>query len=104
MDHGGSRQIAIEEHCKNCYGSTNASQCPFCDCGFFPFRPGANDPGAVQRRPGDVPSVEEYEAMIEAADPDGTKRAKRIECMQATLARQAGMESDADSDDDDLDV
>lgn len=76
MDYENSRSTAIEEKCRDCMQERNCSQCTSPECSLFPYRPGADDSDATQRRPGiDVPSREHYLELIQAQDPDGKKSA-----------------------------
>ena len=90
MDHGNSPTTAIKEFCRGCMCQRNVADCPSRRCPLFVYRPGANDEGAVQRRPEDVPSAEEYERMLQARDPDGSK---------ANAARERFARKREDSDD-----
>lgn len=76
MDYEKSKTTAIEEFCRNCFQASNCASCTSRNCALFPYRPGANDPDAVQRRPGyDVPTLEQYQELLRAKDPDGAKAA-----------------------------
>lgn len=93
MDHGNSPTTAIKEFCRGCMCQRNTADCPSTRCPLFMFRPGAKDEGAVQRKPSDVPTVQEYEAMLRARDPDGTKAAAARERF-----KRVSDEDDSDSD------
>lgn len=95
MDHGNSATTAIKEFCRGCMCQRNVADCPSTRYPLFVYRPGANDTGAVQRKPGDVPTVEEYEAMLKARDPEGVKAAAARERFKKA--------KEGEGDDDDTD-
>ncbi len=72
-DHGSSRASAIHLNCRECIQASSAADCPATTCFLFPFRPGADSEGARQRKPGDVPTREQYAEMLRLRDPDGVK-------------------------------
>lgn len=92
MDYENSRSVAIEEKCRDCMQERNCSQCTSPECPLFPYRPGADDPNATQRRPGiDVPAREHYLELIKAQDPDGRKAtAARERMSQYWAGAEAG--------------
>jgi len=75
-DHGSSRASAIHLNCRECIQAVSAADCPTTTCFLFPFRPGADSEGSRQRKPGDVPSREQYEEILRLRDPDGAKAAE----------------------------
>ena len=97
MDYDGSKTTAIVEFCRGCM-VTNGSvaDCTSVRCALFPFRPGADAPDAVVRKPGiDVPSREWYEEELRKRDPDGTKADAARERFAASRKQSAeGVEED----------
>ena len=100
IDAGRSPTGAIEEMCRECMSQVDCSDCTDTPCWLFPYRPGADKPGAVQRAVGDVPSQEEYEAMRKALDPDGSKTEAMRERFEAARAARNQGSAQGSSDDD----
>lgn len=99
-DHGESHASRIRLHCKECIQQASAADCPDRGCFLFPSRPGADTDGATVRLVEDVPTVAEYEAMIRAKDPDGSKgeaARARINAMWAERGKEK-VESPDDED------
>ena len=99
MDYENSRSTAIEEKCRDCMQERNCSQCTSPECPLFPYRPGADDPNATQRRPGiDVPAREHYLELIKALDPDGKKATaarERMSLYRTGAVAEAGAGAEA---------
>ena len=90
LDYANSVTLAAKEFCRQCMQARNCSDCPSRSCPLFPYRPGADDKEALQRRPGvDVPTKEWYEEQIRLKDPDGSKAAVVRE--RFALARAANV-------------
>lgn len=96
IDAGNSPTSAIELKCRECSGDNHPRECPGYSCPLFPYRPGADDDGANQRRAGDVPTEEQYRELLRLADPDGLKA-------QAFRERVQGARASASVVDDELD-
>lgn len=86
VDYGKSRSSAINLFCRACIQAASAAQCPSVNCPLFLFRPGADSPDAKQRKPGDVPSQEQYEEWLRLRDPDGSKADAARERFMRTMA------------------
>lgn len=72
-DHENSLAARVKLFCRECMTQASCPDCPDPGCFLFPSRPGHDRDGATTRPDGCVPSVEEYEAMRQARDPDGLK-------------------------------
>lgn len=99
-DHGESHASRIRLHCKECIQHASAANCPDRGCFLFPSRPGADAGGATVRLPSDVPTVAEYETMIRAKDPEGSKgEAARVRINAMWAERGKGKSESVEDED-----
>lgn len=95
IDSGSSPTAAISLFCRTCSGDNHPRECTGYTCPLFAYRPGAEDESATKRRPGDVPTDEQYRELQRLADPDG-KKAQAIR--ERFAASREGKASDGEDD------
>ena len=94
IDSGSSPTAAIALFCRTCIGDNHPRDCTGYTCPLFSYRPGADDENANKRRPGDVPTEEQYRELQRLADPDGRRAQATRERFAASRAGLASVEDD----------
>lgn len=102
IDSGSSPTAAISLFCRTCIGDNHPRECTGYTCPLFAYRPGADDESATKRRPGDVPTEEQYRELQRLADPDGKKAQAIRERFAASREGKASDGEDDHGDDSDL--